>query len=196
LFQPLLYQVATGSLAPGQVAAPLRGILRKQANTSVLLGEAVDLDAGKGTVLLADGDSIEYDSLIVATGSESSYFGNDEWRRWAPSLKSMEEATAIRHKILYAFESAERSKSQEDRRAWLTFVVVGAGATGVELAGALLRSPRVRFATSFARSGPKKHRSSFWTVSRVCSPRIPRNCPPKRNDPSSGSACASEHMLA
>jgi NADH dehydrogenase len=137
LFQPLLYQVATGSLAPGQVAAPLRGILRKQKNTRVLLGEAVDLDPASQTVILGDGDRIEYDSLIVATGSESSYFGNNGWRQWAPSLKSMEEATAIRHKILYAFEAAERAKSPEERRAWLTFTIVGAGATGVELAGAL-----------------------------------------------------------
>ncbi len=137
LFQPLLYQVATGSLSPGQVAAPLRGILRKQRNTRVLLGEAVDLDPASRTVLLRDGDRIEYDSLIVATGSESSYFGNDEWRQWAPSLKSMEEATTIRHKILYAFEAAERAKTAEERRAWLTFTIVGAGATGVELAGAL-----------------------------------------------------------
>lgn len=137
LFQPLLYQVATGSLAPGQVAGPLRAILRKQRNTRVLLGEAVDLDPANRTVLLGDGDRIEYDSLIVATGSQSSYFGNNEWRQWAPSLKSMEEATAIRHKILYAFEAAERAKSAEERRAWLTFTIVGAGATGVELAGAL-----------------------------------------------------------
>jgi NADH:quinone reductase (non-electrogenic) len=137
LFQPLLYQVATGSLAPGQVAAPLRGILRKQKNTRVLLGEAVDLDPASRTVLLSDGDRIEYDSLIVATGSQSSYFGNNEWRQWAPSLKSMEEATAIRHKILYAFEAAERAKTPEERRAWLTFTIVGGGATGVELGGAL-----------------------------------------------------------
>jgi NADH dehydrogenase len=137
LFQPLLYQVATGSLAPGQVAAPLRGILRKQKNTRVLLGEAVDLDPASRTVLLSDGDRIEYDSLIVATGSQSSYFGNNEWRQWAPSLKSMEEAIAIRHKILYAFEAAERAKTPEERRAWLTFTIVGGGATGVELGGAL-----------------------------------------------------------
>ena len=137
LFQPLLYQVATGSLAPGHVAAPLRGILRKQKNACVLLGEAIDVDPDSRTVLLADGDRIEYDSLIVATGAQSSYSGNDEWRQWAPSLKSMEEATAIRHKILYAFEAAERAKTPDERRAWLTFTIVGAGATGVELAGAL-----------------------------------------------------------
>jgi NADH:quinone reductase (non-electrogenic) len=137
LFQPLLYQVATGSLASGQVAAPLRGILRRQKNTRVLLGEAVDIHPASRTVLLGDGDRLEYDSLIVATGSESSYFGNNEWRQWAPSLKSMEEATAIRHKILSAFESAERARSPEERCAWLTFTIVGGGATGVELAGAL-----------------------------------------------------------
>ena len=137
LFQPLLYQVATGSLASGQVAAPLRGILRQQKNTRVLLGEAVDIDPESRAVLLGDGDRIEYDSLIVATGSESSYSGNNEWRQWAPSLKSMEEATGIRHKILYAFEAAERAQNPEERCAWLTFTIVGGGATGVELAGAL-----------------------------------------------------------
>lgn len=137
LFQPLLYQVATGSLAAGQVAAPLRGILRRQKNARVLLGEAVDVDPASRTVLLGDGDRIEYDSLIVATGSQSSYFANDHWRQWAPSLKSMEEATEIRDKILYAFEAAERAQSPEERCAWLTFTIVGAGPTGVELAGAL-----------------------------------------------------------
>lgn len=137
LFQPLLYQVATGSLSPGEIAAPLRGILSRQKNTRVLLGEVVDVDPAAGRVLLRDGASFEYDSLIVATGSESFYFGNDQWRDCAPSLKSVEEATAIRHKILYAFEAAERAPDLEERRAWLTFVIVGAGATGVELAGAL-----------------------------------------------------------
>ena len=137
LFQPLLYQVATGSLSPGEVAAPLRAVLSRQANTRVLLGEAVDLDPGARRVTLRDGATFEYDSLIVATGSQSFYFGNDQWSEWAPSLKSVEEATVIRHKILYAFEAAERSDDPEERRAWLTFVIVGAGATGVELAGAL-----------------------------------------------------------
>jgi NADH:quinone reductase (non-electrogenic) len=137
MFQPLLYQVATGSLSPGEVAAPLRAVLRKQKNTRVLLGDAVDIDPAAKRVLLRDGGSIGYDSLIVATGSQSAYFGHDEWREWAPSLKSIEEATQIRHKILLAFEVAERIADPEERRAWLTFVIVGAGATGVELAGAL-----------------------------------------------------------
>lgn len=137
LFQPLLYQVATGSLSPGEIAAPLRSILSKQRNTRVLLGQVVDIDPVARKLKLRDGAEKGYDTLIVATGSKSSYFGNDQWREWAPSLKSIEEATAIRHKILLAFEAAERTSDPEQRRAWLTFVIVGAGATGVELAGAL-----------------------------------------------------------
>src|SRR5215831_9299478 len=137
LFQPLLYQVATGSLSPGQIAAPLRSVLSRQKNTRILLGEVVDLDPLAQRVLLADGASFAYDSLIVATGSQTSYYGHDAWRVWAPGMKSVEEATNIRHKILYAFEVAERVTDPVQRRAWLTFVIVGAGATGVELAGAI-----------------------------------------------------------
>ena len=137
LFQPLMYQVATGSLSPGEIAAPLRSVLRKQKNTEVLLGEAADIDPTRNRIKLKDGAEFEYDSLIVATGSQTSYYGNDSWRHAAPSLKSVEEATAIRHKILLAFECAERGTNPEDVRAWLTFVIVGAGATGLELAGAL-----------------------------------------------------------
>ncbi|MGB7727583.1 MAG: FAD-dependent oxidoreductase, partial [Candidatus Acidiferrum sp.] len=108
LFQPLLYQVATGSLSPGEIAAPLRSVLRHQKNTEVLLGEAHDLDPVAKTVTLLDGGVFPYDSLIVATGSKTSYYGKDQWRADAPSLKTVEEATAIRHKLLYAFERAER----------------------------------------------------------------------------------------
>src|SRR5277367_29084 len=111
LFQPLMYQIATGSLSPGEIASPLRGILAHQKNVQVLLGEASDIDPSAKRVDLRDGGSCEYDSLIVATGSQTSYYGNDQWRSWAPSLKTVEEATAIRHKILYAFEEAERVKN-------------------------------------------------------------------------------------
>src|SRR5207302_10504754 len=107
LFQPLLYQVATGSLSPGDVAAPLRSVLSRQKNARVLLGDVVDVDPASRRVVLADGAAFPYDALIVAAGSQSSYYGHDEWRQWAPSLKSVEEATTIRHKILYAFEVAE-----------------------------------------------------------------------------------------
>jgi len=138
LFQPLLYQIATGSLSPGEISAPLRSVLRNQKNCSVLLGEVVDIDPAAKVVVLKDGARIPYDSLIMATGSQSSYFGNDAWREWAPSLKTIEDAIAIRHKILFAFEAAERVHNQpEERREWLTFVIVGAGATGAELAGTL-----------------------------------------------------------
>jgi NADH dehydrogenase len=137
LFQPLLYQVATGSLSPGEIAAPLRSVLSRQKNTRVLLGEVEDIDPVSKRVQLADGATFEYDSLIVAAGSQSSYYGHDEWQKWAPGLKSVEEATTLRHKILYAFEVAERMPDAAQRRAWLTFTIVGAGPTGVELAGAI-----------------------------------------------------------
>jgi NADH dehydrogenase len=137
LFQPLLYQVATGSLSPGEVASPLRSVLRNQKNTRVLLGEAVDIDANGKRVILENGQGVEYDSLIVATGSTDSYFGHDDWKRIAPGLKGIEHATEIRRKILYAFEAAEREPDPETQSEWLTFAIVGGGTTGVELAGAL-----------------------------------------------------------
>jgi NADH dehydrogenase len=137
LFQPLLYQVATGSLSAGEVAYPIRSVLSRQKNTRVWLGTVVDVDPNSKRVILEDGNQVPYDSLIVATGSQTSYFGHNEWQEWAPGLKSVEEATAIRHKILYAFEVAERLSDPEQRRAWLTFVIVGAGPTGVELSGAI-----------------------------------------------------------
>ena len=158
LFQPLMYQVATGSLSPGEIAAPLRGVLSHQKNAQVLLGEAVDIDPDAKRVILRDGANFEYDSLIVATGSKTSYYGNDAWREWAPSLKTVEEATAIRHKILYAFELAERAKSAAEAQAWLTFVIVGAGATGMELAGALAEIARETLKHDFRRINPTEAR--------------------------------------
>src|SRR5262249_55010417 len=121
----------------GEIAAPLRSVLSKQKNTRVWLGAVVDVDPESKRVFLADGVILPYDSLIVATGSQTSYFGHDEWQVWAAGLKSIKEATTIRHKILYAFEAAERISDPEQRREWLTFVIVGAGPTGVELAGAI-----------------------------------------------------------
>jgi NADH dehydrogenase len=136
LFQPLLYQVATGSLSPANVAGPLRQVLRKQKNTQVLLGEAVNIDTAKRQVILSDG-VVDYDTLIVATGSTHQYFGHDEWEQFAPGLKNLNDATAMRGRILLAFEAAERERDPEKLRAWMTFVIVGAGPTGAELAGAL-----------------------------------------------------------
>jgi NADH:quinone reductase (non-electrogenic) len=155
LFQPLLYQVATGSLSPGEIAAPLRGVLGRQKNTRVLLGEVEDIDPVAKRVLLADGASFEYDSLIVAAGSQTSYYGHDEWQKWAPGLKSVEEATILRHKILYAFEVAERIPDSALRRAWLTFTIVGAGPTGVELGGAIAEIARQTLKHDFRSIDPK-----------------------------------------
>jgi NADH dehydrogenase len=158
LFQPLLYQVATGSLSPGEISAPLRGVLSRHKNTQVLLGEAVDIEPDAKRVILRDGAAFTYDSLIVATGSKTSYYGHAEWRESAPSLKSIEEATAIRHKILYAFEWAERANTSEEARAWLTFVIVGAGATGMELAGALAEIANETLKHDFRKINPREAR--------------------------------------
>jgi NADH dehydrogenase len=133
----LLYQAATGSLSLGDICAPIRGIVSRQKNTRVLMGEARDIDPHNHRLTLTDGAVFEYDSLIVSTGSKTSYFGQDHWKDVAPSLKTVEEAIEIRHKILFAFEAAERTDDHDERHAWLTFIIVGGGPTGVELAGAL-----------------------------------------------------------
>jgi len=156
LFQPLLYQVATGSLSAGQVASPLRGVLSRQKNTRVWLGTVVDIDPDSKRVILADGAIVRYDSLIIAAGSQTSYFGHNEWQEWAPGMKSVEEATAIRHKILYAFEVAERLSDPVQRRSWLTFVIVGAGPTGVELSGAIAEIARQTLKNDFRSIHPEE----------------------------------------
>jgi NADH:ubiquinone reductase (H+-translocating) len=136
LFQPLLYQVATGSLSPANIASPLRNILGRQKNTRVLLAEATHIDVDGRRVILSDG-AIPYDTLIVATGSRHQYFGHDAWEKFAPGLKNIDDATDMRRRILLAFEAAERECELAKRQAWMTFVIVGGGPTGVELAGAL-----------------------------------------------------------
>lgn len=136
LFQPLLYQVATGWLSPANIASTLRAVLRRQKNTRVLLAEAIDIAVGDRQVILGDG-AIPYDTLIVATGSRHHYFGNDRWEPLAPGLKTVEDATEMRRRIFSAFEAAERETDPSEIRALLTFIIVGGGPTGVELAGAL-----------------------------------------------------------
>ncbi len=136
LFQPLLYQVATGALSPANIAAPIRSLLKRKKNVRVLLGEATGVDAARRVLLLADGE-LPYDTLVVAAGVRHHYFGREDWERVAPGLKTIEDATEIRRRILLAFESAERETDPSRRRALLTFIVVGGGPTGVELAGAL-----------------------------------------------------------
>lgn len=137
LFQPLLYQIAAAALNPSDIAYPIRSVFRNQRNVErVLLADVVDLDLDKKTVSLDDGQEIEYDYLVVATGANHSYFGHDEWERVAPGLKTVEDALLIRRRVLEAFERAEKHPGESER--WLTFVVVGGGPTGVELAGSLV----------------------------------------------------------
>ena len=136
LFQPLLYQVATGALSPGEIASPLRAVLHKQRNTEVIMSEVRDIDVANRRVILA-GAEVAYDDLVIATGPTHFYFGNDQWEPLAPGLKTIEDATAVRSRLLAAFEHAEREPDAAKRRAWLSFVIAGAGPTGVELAGAL-----------------------------------------------------------
>ena len=137
LFQPLLYQVATGSLSPADIASPLRVILSKHKNTQVLLDKVVDIDTTEKKVFLEDKEELDYDALIVATGVSHHYFGNDDWQTDAPGLKTVEDALEMRRRIFSAFETAEKESDPVKRQALLTFVVVGGGPTGVELAGAI-----------------------------------------------------------
>jgi NADH dehydrogenase len=157
VFQPLLYQVATAGLSATEVAAPLRRILRKYENVTVLLAEATRIDASGRKVVLTDGE-IGYDYLILATGATHSYFGHDEWERFAPGLKSLEDALVIRRRMLLAFERAEREEDAQRRRDWLTFVVIGGGPTGVELAGTLIEIARYTLRHEFRRVDPAEAR--------------------------------------
>ncbi|MFO0839230.1 MAG: NAD(P)/FAD-dependent oxidoreductase [Phycisphaerae bacterium] len=154
LFQPLLYQVATGGLSPANIAAPLRHILRKQKNTRVVLGEAIDIDPQARLLVLRDGLVIPYDTLILATGVRHNYFGNDRWESLAPGLKTIEDATEIRRRILLAFERAEQERDRAAATPWLTFVIVGGGPTGVELAGTLAEIARDTLRHEFRRIDP------------------------------------------
>ena len=153
LFQPLLYQVATGGLSPANIAAPLRGILRRQRNASVLLGDVIGVDPEDRKVRMADRE-LTYDTLVVATGVRHSYFGNDQWERHAPGLKTIEDATEMRRRTLTAFEMAELKPESAAEEGWLTFVVVGAGPTGVELAGTLGELSRHTLRNNFRKIDP------------------------------------------
>jgi len=153
LFQPLLYQVATASLNPSDIAAPIRSILRRQDNVTVYLAEAQSIDRATRTVQLRDG-SLTYDYLLIATGATHSYFGNNSWEQNAPGLKTLEDALEVRRRILVAYETAEREPDAAMRKAWLTFVCVGAGPTGVELAGALSEIARKTMGRDFRHFDP------------------------------------------
>ena len=174
LFQPLLYQVATAALSPADIAAPIRGILRGQANATVLLEKvsAIDIDA---RTVRAGVAAVPYDFLIVATGARHSYFGHDEWETVAPGLKTIDDATAMRRRILLAFEQAEDSHDEAERRRLLTFLIIGGGPTGVEMAGAIAELARAALARDFRRIDP--------TTARIilveAGPRILAAFPPK-----------------
>ena len=157
LFQPLLYQVATAALSPGDIAYPIRAVLRKQSNARVLLAEAASVDLTNHCLVLKDG-SVPYDYLILATGARHAYFGHEEWEESAPGLKSLEDALEIRRRILLAFERAERESDEHHRRALLTFVIVGAGPTGVELAGAIAEISRQVMVSDFRAIDPRDAR--------------------------------------
>ena len=157
VFQPLLYQVATGMLSPANIATPLRSVFRRQSNVEVLLEEVVGFDV-IGKVVRCRGRDFPYDTLVLAAGVRHHYFGRDDWETVAPGLKSLEDATTLRRRILYAFEAAELEDDPEAREEWLTFVVVGAGPTGVEMAGAIGELARSFLAREFRRIAAAKPR--------------------------------------
>lgn len=158
LFQPLLYQVATAGLSAPNIAAPLRHILRKQKNVTVLLGEVDGIAPGEKQVRLADGRTLDYDHLLLASGATHAYFGHDDWAAHAPGLKTLDDALEIRRRILTAFERAEAEDDATKREAWLTFAIVGGGPTGVELAGTLAEIARHTLHGEFRRVDPRKAR--------------------------------------
>lgn len=158
LFQPLLYQVATAELNPSDIAWPVRGVLRDQKNAQVLLGEVTGVDREAHCVQLDDGRSIAYDHLIIATGATHNYFGHDEWEPLAPGLKRIDDATLIRRRLLIAFERAENSNDEAERRALMTFCVIGAGPTGVEMAGAIAELAKKALAEDFRSINPRDAR--------------------------------------
>jgi NADH dehydrogenase len=174
LFQPLLYQVATGGLSPANIASPLRAILKRNANSEVFLAEVTGIDV-PGRRVIHDGGAITYDTLVVAAGARHHYFGHDEWEKFAPGLKTIEDATDMRRRILLAFEAAERSADPEKRRAWLTFVIVGGGPTGVELAGTLAELARHTLRHNFRHIDPASARILLLEgLDRVLPPYAPK----------------------
>jgi len=154
VFQPLLYQVATAGLSPGDIASPIRWILRRQGNVEVLLGDVTRIDTAARTASLADGTTLGYDYAIVSAGATHAYFGHDDWQTFAPGLKTLEDALTMRRRVLLAFERAERETDPERRKVELTFVIVGGGPTGVELAGALAEISRRSLARDFRHFDP------------------------------------------
>ena len=178
LFQPLLYQVAAAGLSAGDIAAPLRHILRAQRNVTVRLGEVTGIDTAARTVKLADGTTLGYDLLLVASGVMHAYFGHDEWAAHAPGLKTLDDAMTLRRRILLAFEAAENTNDATEREAWLTFAIVGAGPTGVELAGTLAEIAHHTLAGEFRHIDPSHARVQLVEAG----PRVLASFPPALSD--------------
>src|SRR6516225_3403438 len=181
LFQPLLYQVATAALSPADIAAPIRGILATQANTHVILGSVTGIDTAGRSVLIGN-RRIPYDLLIIATGARENYFGHDEWAAVTSGLKTIEDATTMRRRILMAFERAEDSDDEAERRRLLTFVIIGGGPTGVELAGALAELAKAALARDFRRIDPTTAR----VVLIEAGPRLLPGFPPSLSEAATG----------
>ena len=158
LFQPLLYQVAGASLSPSEIAWPIRSLFAKRKDVRTLLGEVEGVDTGGRRVILEDGSTVAYDTLVIATGARHSYFGHDQWEPFAPGLKSLEDATTIRRRLLVAFEEAERETDPARRAALQTFVIIGGGPTGVELAGTIAELARLTLVRDFRSIDPRATR--------------------------------------
>ena len=182
LFQPLLYQVATGALSPGEISAPLRHVLSRQRNTRVVLGEVTDIDPATREVGLSDGRQLPWDSLLVATGATHHYFGHADWAEFAPGLKSIEDATEIRTRILMAFETAENMPAGADREAELTFLIVGGGPTGVELAGAIAEISRDTLRRDFRNIDPTAARVYLVEAASRLLPGFPQDLSAKAHE--------------
>jgi NADH dehydrogenase len=189
LFQPLVYQVATAALDPSDVAAPIRGILRRARNTDVMLAEVTAIDRAGRTVQLADGASVDYDHLIVAAGAQDNYFGHADWAEYAPGMKSIEDALEVRGRVLFAFEGAEREEDEARRRSWLTFVVIGGGPTGVELAGSLSEMAHRALPATSVTSTPTRRASSSSRAWTGCS--LPTRAPERPERSRSWRSCRS-----
>lgn len=174
LFQPLLYQVATAGLSPADIAWPIRRILRKQSNTRVVMAEVTGVDTNARRVLIGD-DAESYDYLVLATGATHAYFGHDEWEPFAPGLKQLTDATLIRRRLLMAFEQAEKESDEATRRRLLTFVIVGGGPTGVELAGAIAELSRKALATDFRHIDPRTTRVVLVEAGQTLLSSFPKN---------------------
>lgn len=182
LFQPLLYQVATAALSPADISEPIRRTLGRSDNIHVLMGEVVSIDTDARAVSLADGAAISYDRLVLATGSKYNYFGNQDWQKHAPGLKSIHEARQIRHRLLLAFEQAERSQDEAEKRRLLTSVVIGGGPTGVEMAGAISELGRFMIDRDFRSLRPEQ----LHVVLVEAGPRILATFPENLSDYAAG----------